>query len=48
MNDDEYNEIKNDTEVPPPSHPPDGMWLSTIPTHFNGSVLGNEEFQDGI
>jgi hypothetical protein len=25
-----------------------GMWLSTIPTHFNGSVLGNEEFQDGI
>jgi hypothetical protein len=24
------------------------MWLSTIPTHFNGSVLGNEEFQDGI
>jgi hypothetical protein len=24
------------------------MWLSTIPTHFNGSVLGNEEFHDGI
>jgi hypothetical protein len=24
------------------------MWLSTIPTHFNGSVLGNEEFQDAI
>jgi hypothetical protein len=25
-----------------------GMWLSTIPTDFNGSVLGNQEFQDGI
>jgi hypothetical protein len=25
-----------------------GMWISTIPTHFNGSVFGNEEFQDGI
>jgi hypothetical protein len=25
-----------------------GMWLSTIPTNFNGSVLGNEEFQDGL
>jgi hypothetical protein len=25
-----------------------GMWLSTIPTHFNGSVLRNEEFQDAI
>jgi hypothetical protein len=25
-----------------------GIWLSTIPTHSNGSVLGNEEFQDGI
>jgi hypothetical protein len=25
-----------------------GMWLSTIPTHSSRSVLGNEEFQDGI
>ena len=24
------------------------MWLSTIPTHFNGSVLGNDEFQDAL
>jgi hypothetical protein len=29
-NDDEYDEIKNDTEVPPPSHPPDAISYSTL------------------
>jgi hypothetical protein len=24
------------------------MWLSTVPTDFNGSLLGNQEFQDGL
>jgi hypothetical protein len=27
---DEYDEIKNDTKVPPPSHPPDEISYSTL------------------
>jgi hypothetical protein len=36
---DEYDEIKNDIEVPPPSHPPDEITYSTLGSPIDATPI---------
>jgi hypothetical protein len=38
-NDDEYDKIKNDTEVPLPSHPPDEISYSTLGSPIDATPI---------
>jgi hypothetical protein len=39
MNDGEYDEIKNDTEVPLPCHPPDEISYSTLGSPIDATPI---------
>jgi hypothetical protein len=48
MNDDEYDEIKNDTEVPPPCHPPDEISYSTLGSPIDATLITPRLIPDEI
>jgi hypothetical protein len=48
MNDDEYDEIKNDTDVPPPSHPPDEISYSTLGSPIDATPITPRPIPDEI
>jgi hypothetical protein len=47
-NDDEYDEIKNDTEVPPPSHPLDEISYSTLGSPIDATPITPRPIPDEI
>jgi hypothetical protein len=48
MKDDEYDEIKNDIEVPPPSHPPDEISYSTLGSPIDTTPITPRPIPDVI
>jgi hypothetical protein len=48
MNDDEYNEIKNVTEVPPPCHPTDEISYSTLGSPIDATPITLQPIPDEI
>jgi hypothetical protein len=47
-NDDEYKEFKNDTEVPPTSHPPDEISYSTLGSPIDATPITPRPIPDEI